>query len=338
MYTLTRLLLTARLFFRIARPGLYWKILLNGFRGALGLSYPSSAVLGLTYACQCACVHCSAGRYLKKPEEELTTEQWFALLDRIAETGAPRVNLSGGEALLRKDIFEIIRRAAKDFVVVLESNGRLLDEETVLRLKRAGVSLVAVSVDSPLPAEHDRLRHLDGCHADALRGLQNCVKHDIPCLISTYVCAERKSRENIAALMELARGLKVDAVRVMPARPVGSFSCSTDSLLSPQDESDVMRAIDPSIAYFSGIPAPSSCGIFSRAIFYVSPYGEVQPCPYLPLAFGNVRTEPLPAVLERMWTHAAFKGRTGRCLALDGEFRSKYIDCAGTYPAEAPRS
>ncbi len=337
MYTLSRLFLTARLFFRIARPGLYWKILLNGFRTALGLHYPASAVLGLTYSCQCKCVHCSAGRYAKKPQEELSTEEWFSLLDRIAETGAPRVNLSGGEALLRKDIFDIVRRASRNFTVVLESNGRLLDEGNVIRLKEAGISLIAVSIDSPVSSEHDGLRGLDGCYKDAVRGLESCVRHNVPCLISTYVCAERKSKENIDAIMALARRLRVDAVRVMPARPVGSFSCSTDSLLSPQDELDVMRAIDPSIAYFSGIPAPSSCGIFSRAIFYVSPYGEVQPCPYLPILFGSVRTESLQVILERMWTHSAFSVKKERCLALDADFRRKYIDASGKYPAEAPR-
>ncbi len=305
---------------------LYAKVIASVLKNDLLRSYSaSSAVVGLTYKCQCKCVHCSAGSYEKDSLNEMSYEEVTRILESAAKLGVPRINLSGGEPLLRKDIFDIVSFASKRFVTVLESNGQLLDDNAVLRLKKSGVSCVSVSIDSYKPDIHDKLRGLGGCFEKAVMGIKNCVKNKIPCLISTYITSERADLENIKGIMALARKLKVMAVRVMPPRPVGSFSCREASLLSKEQERYIEENIDHSLAYFKGIPAPKICGIFIRSTFYVSPYGEVQPCAFMPLSFGNIREEGLGPILEKMWGHAVFKGHGRDCLILNAGFRKEHI-------------
>jgi len=317
--------LIAKIFKTIVPPSLYKNVIKNSFKNFISLHTPSSAILGLTYNCQCNCIHCSAGSYEKQDQKELSTKQWLNLLADIAALGVPRINLSGGEALMRKDIFEIIKYASSKFVVILESNGQLLDEETIKHLKQARLSCLAVSIDSPYPKTHNQLRKLEHAFEKAQQGIEYAVKNKLPCLLSTYFTAETLTEENLNKILNLSRQLNVLATRIMPVRPAGNFSCETGALLSPDQEKELSQKIDPSIAYFKGLPAPKKCGLFCKATFYISPYGDVQLCPYLPLAFGNISQQKLKDILEKMWNHPLFKNTSKDCLILNQKFREKNI-------------
>jgi MoaA/NifB/PqqE/SkfB family radical SAM enzyme len=338
-YKLNQLYLTGKIFLYLTPAKLYHRVFVNLFKNILRAYSPSSAVLGLTYDCQCKCVHCSAGLYKKNKESELTTGEWFGLIDEIYKLGIPRINLSGGEALLRDDIFEIIKYASDKVVVILESNGQMITEKNALSLKKSGVSCVAISVDSDNASTHDSLRSVFGCFDRAMQGIDNLHKSGVPCLISTYMTKERLNDNSIEGIMNLAKKKRVLAVRIMPARPSGSFSCHNASLLDRDAEIRLSRMIDPAMAYFKGIPAPSRCGVFCKATFYISPYGEVQPCPYLPLSFGTIISGSLTQILDKMWKHDIFKRYAQDCLILNDSFRQKIIkphltdtDIKGIFP------
>jgi MoaA/NifB/PqqE/SkfB family radical SAM enzyme len=256
------------------------------------------------------------------------------ILDDIDELGVPRINLTGGEALLRKDIFDLISYASDKFVVILESNGLLLSPETALRLKRAKISCVAVSVDTTNGAEHDSLRGVKECFNSAMEGIRNLRRAGVPCIMSTYIPVEKANIRYIQDFMALAKANRVLAVRILPPRPVGSFSCNTSSLLDKKAENLIRNSADPFIAYFNGMPAPSMCGIFTRSTFYISPYGEVQPCPYMPLSFGNIKNADLPELLKLMWNNDIFNDFGKKCLVLNTKFRETYLDNLREYPAE----
>ena len=326
----------SRIFFRVTRPGLYFRVFRNSLKNLLGFHSPASAVVAVTYRCQLNCAHCSAGLYKRDGAGELSLEQWKDALSQIALTGAPRLNISGGEALLRPDILELIRFASERFVTVLESNGELLDSGRIRELKNAGLACAAISVDAPDAAGHDRNRGKEGSFAAARRALELCSAGGLPAVVSTYVTAERATAQNLAALEKLARETGAMAVRVMPARPVGSFWCSASSKLSFAQEKFLVETMDRSLCYFKGLPGPEDCGIFTRNTFYISPYGEVQPCAYLPLAFGDVPAEPLAAVLERMWTHKVFDTSCRDCLILDDGFREHNVPVKEGFSGKLP--
>lgn len=331
---LGRAALLSRVFFAVTPPRLYPRVVFNTLRNALGFYSPASAVIGLTYRCQLDCRHCSAGLYEKRGAE-LSAAELDKLFGEIAELGTPRVNLSGGEALLRADLFEIVTLASRRFVTVLESNGVGEDAGVIGRLKEAGLSCLAISLDSPEAARHDAYRGRPGLFMKAVDALKTARGLSLPCLISTYMTNESLSDGTLESFRKLFRETGALAVRVMPARPVGNFSCAEPLLLSAENERFLLDSLDPSAFYFKGLPGPEKCGIFLRNTFYVSPYGEVQPCAYLPLSFGNVRERPLKEILEKMWSSTVFSGAGTRdCLALDQKFRKKHLTGLDKLPAD----
>ena len=327
--------LTAKMFFRLVKPQLYGKVIANALLRKINIDQPSSAILGLTYSCQCRCVHCSAGLYKNEVIQELSTQEWRGILDATHRLGVPRINLTGGEALLRKDIFDIIDYASKSFVVILESNGLLISREVAGLLKKAKVSCVAISIDSVKGPEHDLLRKANGCFDQALEGIHNLKAASVPCIMSTYIPAERANIQYIEDLMSLVRKMGVMALRILPPRPVGSFSCNVSSLLGKKDEELIRRYSDSFISYFNGMPAPKICGIFSKATFYISPYGDIQPCPFMPISFGNVKDGHIGALLTKMWCHRIFRHEGQSCLVLNAHFRDKYLNGHNSFPWDA---
>ena len=75
-------------------------------------------------------------------------------------------------------------------------------------------------------------------------------------------------------------------------------------------------------------PKPTLSRVGGKAYLYISPYGEVQPCCFIPLSFGNIRDEPVSAILDRMWNHPMYKHKCLRteCPMLNAAFRRDFID------------
>ncbi len=127
---------------------------------------PFLVALNLTRRCNLKCAHCylDAGTLTRGDPDELTTPEAFRLLDEIAELSRETmVVLTGGEPLLRPDIMEIASHAARlDLMVVMGTNGVLLNNKRVAALQRSGVSAVGISVDSLEPKYHDSFRGAPG--------------------------------------------------------------------------------------------------------------------------------------------------------------------------------
>lgn len=132
-------------------------------------------VWNVTQACNLHCVHCYADARARAAADELTTAEGLDLLDSLAAFGVPAVLFSGGEPLVRPDIFELMAAAChRGMRAVLSTNGVMLTEPVVERLAATGVSYVGVSVDGRA-ATHNRLRGQKGAYEATLRGIRRCV-------------------------------------------------------------------------------------------------------------------------------------------------------------------
>ncbi|RME94652.1 MAG: heme d1 biosynthesis radical SAM protein NirJ, partial [Alphaproteobacteria bacterium] len=110
---------------------------------------------------------------------ELSTEEVFAVMDDLKAFRVPVLILSGGEPLLRPDIFEISARAkAMGFYTGLSSNGALINEDNIGDIAAIGYDYVGISLDG-IGATHDAFRGKEGCFADSLRGVRLCKEHGI---------------------------------------------------------------------------------------------------------------------------------------------------------------
>ncbi|MDP3063407.1 MAG: radical SAM protein [Chloroflexota bacterium] len=130
-------------------------------------------VWNTTRRCNLHCVHCYASAQDVEFEGELTTQEGKALIDDLASYGVPVLLFSGGEPLMRHDLFEMVAYASsKGLRAVLSTNGTLITPEAAAKLKAAGTHYVGVSIDG-VEATNDRFRGKKGAFRMALQGLRN---------------------------------------------------------------------------------------------------------------------------------------------------------------------
>ncbi len=128
----------------------------------------------VTRRCNLHCAHCYTDSFDRQYEGELTTAEAKAVIDDLADFGAPVILFSGGEPLLRPDLPELVERAqAHGIRSVISTNGTLLIHGVAQELKDLGVSYVGVSIDGPQPV-HDRFRGVAGAFNEAIQGIRNC--------------------------------------------------------------------------------------------------------------------------------------------------------------------
>lgn len=136
-------------------------------------------VWNLTKACNLNCIHCYASASISAHKEEIGHQDALSIIDDLAEFGVPVLLFSGGEPLLRKDIIELIQYAVKRGIrAVLSTNGTLINCDTALKLRDAGISYVGISLDG-LEEVNDRFRRLKGAFRHAMKGISNCQEAGI---------------------------------------------------------------------------------------------------------------------------------------------------------------
>lgn len=136
-------------------------------------------VWNITRSCNLKCVHCYAHAKDKIFENELSTQEGFAVIDDLAEYGVPVILFSGGEPLVRKDLPELAEYAVKKGLrAVISTNGTLITRELAQTLKKIGLSYVGISIDG-MEEVNDRFRGVKGAYKAALDGIKNCQEAGI---------------------------------------------------------------------------------------------------------------------------------------------------------------
>ncbi|MEW6616560.1 MAG: 12,18-didecarboxysiroheme deacetylase [Thermodesulfobacteriota bacterium] len=129
--------------------------------------------------CNLRCIHCYSHSKDREYGDELNTEEGIALIDDLTDFGAPVVLFSGGEPLMRKDIFQLARHATeKGMRAVISTNGTLITREIAKILQSIGLSYVGVSLDGMMET-NDRFRGVEGAFNAAIAGIRNCKEAGI---------------------------------------------------------------------------------------------------------------------------------------------------------------
>ncbi len=128
--------------------------------------------------CNLSCIHCYSDSRNQAYSGELTNAEARTMIDDLAAYGAPVLLFSGGEPLMREDLFDLAKYASgQGLRVVISTNGTLITAEAAREIKRAGISYVGVSLDG-IGSTNDRFRGKKGAFDEALRGIENCRKAD----------------------------------------------------------------------------------------------------------------------------------------------------------------
>ena len=340
--------------FRMVKQGLH--VLRTHLARMLGGPSPGPLFVYLmaTEACNLRCRFCDLWRTQHRSADaladELTTEDMLRLVGELAEMGCMIVNLWGGEPLLRADLCEIVRAISRaGMAPVVTTNGVLLDEAMARDLVEAGVGSVFVSIDSPVPTEHDRLRGCKGAYQKAVEGVKTVRRiggRSISVGINTLV--SRKNYHRLHEMIRLAASLSADSVRLLSMELGAPFSkySSTDASLFELSEEDLreLRAelrrtsraartanincnlreyLQGMPDYYAGKYRPKTC-FAGDLICDIDARGNVAPCLTLGRTGGNVKDRPF----REIWTSEEFHRlrRAARRLRCPLCWQSCYIE------------
>jgi heme b synthase len=203
---------------------------------------PQLVAWEITRSCNLYCAHCRAAAHSGGYEGELSTEECFKLVDQIAEVGKPILILTGGEPLLRPDVFDIGKYAVgKGFRVVMGTNGTMVTESIATQMKAVPLSRISVSLDFPTPELQDKFRGAKGAFESALAGIKNAQAAGVEVQINMTVT--RKNAEYLPELVDLALELGVAAFHPFMLVPTGRGKGLAQEELSPEDYESTLEWI-----------------------------------------------------------------------------------------------
>jgi len=290
----------------------------------------------VTRECNMKCSHCYINATEKKLHNELTTQEAKKLMDQICQVSKPLLILSGGEPMLRPDIYELIEYgSSKGLKMGLGSNGSLIDEAVASKLKAAGIATVSISLDSNIPAQHDEFRGVDGAWEKAVNACKALRKNNV--LVQVNTTLTQQNYNQIDDIMSLAEGIGVENFHLFFLVPTGRGTKLTD--ISPQKYEDMITNTFAKVAKHKLNVRPSCAPQFMRiakgmgldmrqwirgciaGLYYcrIYPNGDVTPCPYLPIKLGNIREKSFKetwfnsSIFKALRDPNSLKGKCGAC-------------------------
>jgi sulfatase maturation enzyme AslB (radical SAM superfamily) len=199
-----------------------------------GIKAPRIIAWEITRSCNLSCVHCRAAAEFGHYHGELSLDQIKATIDDIVTISNPIIILTGGEPLMRPDIWEIVDYAQeKGAMPVIGTNATLITEEIAQQMHDHGIPRISVSVDFPTAAEHDDFRQQEGCFDATIEGIKMAKRHGVGVQINTTVTT--RNADKIEQIHDLAEELGVDAFHIFMLVPTGRGSELLAEELPPED-------------------------------------------------------------------------------------------------------
>ncbi len=328
----------------------------------------------VTRSCNLACVHCRASSLHGPYDGELTTGEGKRLLDEIAAFTKPVIILTGGEPLLRKDIFELAAYGdAKGLRMVLATNGTVVTPAMVRKMIASGIQRVSVSIDGMDAESHDGFRGVPGAFDGALHGIDVLKATGMEFQINTTVT--KQNLHQVKDILDLTVRLGAAAHHLFLLVPTGRGKEMADQEISPADYEETLRWFHKA-AQRSAIQLKATCAPHYYRIYhqhkkrmtrkdlndaghlhtmtrgcmggssfcFISHRGQVQPCGYLELDCGQIREKNFKEIwesspiFESLRDLNRYRGKCGRCefIKVCGGCRARAYEVTGDYLAEEP--
>jgi len=327
-----------------------------------------------TRNCNLACLHCRASATHGPFSGELDTQAALRLLDQIAEVGKPIVILTGGEPLLRPDIFEIAQYGTnKGLRMVMAPNGTLITETTVRQMIDAGIKRISVSLDGAARESHDRFRGVEGAFDGALRGIKLAKDAGLEFQINTTIT--KTNLDEIPLIQDLAVELGAVAHHIFLLVPTGRGKYIVDQEITAAEYERTLNWFydqrektplqlkatcaphyyrilrqrakqdgKPVTFKTHGLDAVTRGCLGGTGFCFVSHTGVVQPCGFLDINCGNVTQ----ASFANIWKHSdvflalrnskELKGKCRKCefIKVCGGCRARAYEATGDFLTEEP--
>lgn len=328
----------------------------------------------VTRSCNLNCVHCRASSENGPYTGELDTRESKEILDQIARTGKPIIILTGGEPLLRRDIFDLAAHGnGLGLRMVMATNGTLVTPSITEKIKSSGIQRVSISIDGADSEAHDRFRKVEGAFDASLKGISLLRDADIEFQINTTVT--RHNVRQVAEILDRAVSMGATAHHIFLLVPTGRAKDMIDQEIDPHEYERLLHWFyhmrDKTPLHLKATCAPHYYRILRQearakgekvdfdtygldavtrgclggvSFCFISHDGIVQPCGYLELPCGDLRESSFEAVwrnseiFNRLRDFSGYRGKCGRCeyRRVCGGCRARAFEATGDYMAEEP--
>jgi len=345
----------------------------NGAWGMGCIGYPGHPVWEVTGACNLRCIHCHATSGKAAPDE-LTTDEGKRLIDMLAAESEFRTLIyTGGEPLVRPDIFTLLRHSQKAGLAnIIATNGTLIDEEMAFKLKEHGVVCNAISIDSADVATHDFVRNKQGAYELAMRAMEATKKAGI--LLQVNTTAMEYNMPHLAELIDFAdksgagimlmyqlvavgRGEKIEKATLKKSANkylselIATKQKTAKTIIEPVAGPQYWPYLLEKNGIREGKLLKLAGKVFhgcaaGRGFVYVKANGDVWPCPFVEVNAGNIRDSSFHEIYRNapVFQHLRrreelLKGVCGECnyKTVCGGCRGRAHAYSGDYLAEDPR-
>lgn len=295
---------------------------------------PFTIAWEVTRACAYACVHCRADAQHQRDPNELNTEESFRLVDRLAEFGSPILVFTGGDPMMRRDLFDLIAYATEKGLrcSLTPTATALPTPERLQKAKESGIRRIALSLDAPTAEVHDAFRQVPGSWERTMRILHNAQSAGLSAQVNTTV-----SRHNLNLLPEMVPFIQeVGAVQWSVFFLVPTGRAQIPWMISPEEHErvfnwlyelsqkapfDIKATAAPmyrrvaiqrkrqeqgsgkpvtfqgaGFQYADGLNRPTKGVNDGNGFLFISHLGEIMPSGFLPISAGNVRTDDVVQV------------------------------------------
>ena len=306
------------------------------------------------------------GAHKRSRGKELSQSQCFRVIDEIAEIN-PHILLilTGGEPLLRPDILEISKYASDTgFLVVMGTNGVLLNDAVVEKMQQHGVTGAGVSLDSIQPTDHDKFRGMEGAWKATMNGVEALKRARMDFLVQTSVT--QWNYDEIPKIVAFAYQLGAKVLNLYFLVRTGRGKTVMD-LTPAQYEKMLETMFELQAAYTGKMLIAAKCAPHYKRVIYgqqsdsaflqgypsgtcpcgiyycrITPEGELTPCPYLPVSVGNLKDESFVTLWNESKTFQDLRNRNlleGKCGVCEfkevcGGCRARAYATTGNYLAE----
>ena len=327
-----------------------------------------------TRNCNLACIHCRASATTGPHHGELDTSEAFTLLDQIAEIAKPIIILTGGEPLLREDIFDIAAYGTKKGLrMVMAPNGTLITETIAKKLLDCGIKRISISLDGATAESHDRFRKVDGAFDGAVKAMKIAKRVGLEFQVNTTIT--KTNLDQIPKIQQLAVNAGAVAHHIFLLVPTGRGKYIVDNAITSAEYEETLnwfydqrdntplelkatcaphyyrilrqraRKEGKSVSYQThGLDAVTRGCLGGIGFCFVSHRGDVQPCGFLAAKCGNVRQQSFTDI----WNHSKIltdlrnddklKGKCNPCefKRVCGGCRARAYEATGDYLTEEP--
>ncbi|KAB2332956.1 TIGR04053 family radical SAM/SPASM domain-containing protein [Bacillus mesophilum] len=200
---------------------------------------PFIVIWEVTRACELKCVHCRADAQLRRDPNELTTKEGFELIDQIYEMNKPMLVFTGGDCMMREDLFELAEYAVQKGmrVSMTPSATANVTKEKMERAKSVGLSRWGLSLDGPTPEIHDHFRGTSGSFDLTVEKIHYLNELDMPLQINTVI--SRYNYDHLEQMAELVKDLKAVMWYIFLLVPTGRGQ--QDACLTPLEHEKVFK-------------------------------------------------------------------------------------------------